>query len=152
MCSSDLHGSVNLFWSKQVLLQKCLQQYAAHFAGSENGYANVGQLRGYLSGFNGYLRHVFFLGRNGSGLQLSRILVRTALCRSGGLAVLARIHQNGNRQLIFRVNKQTLFLARNPCVDPVREHVQRQSSGIEYLVVKSAQVELVAQILLGAIA
>jgi hypothetical protein len=34
-----------------------LQQDAAHLAGSQNGYANLGQLRGYFCGLNGYLRH-----------------------------------------------------------------------------------------------
>jgi hypothetical protein len=44
---------------KEVLLQKGLQQDAAHFSGAQNGHANLGQLCGYLRGLNGDLGHVF---------------------------------------------------------------------------------------------
>ena len=40
------NSPVNLVGSKQVLLQECLQQDAAHLAGAQNGYVEVGQLRG----------------------------------------------------------------------------------------------------------
>jgi hypothetical protein len=52
------HGGVNLLGSEEVLLQEGLQQDAAHLAGAQNGYADLGQLRGYFGGLNGYLRHV----------------------------------------------------------------------------------------------
>ncbi len=44
------HGGVNLVRRKQVLLQKRLQQNAAHLARAQHGDAHVGQLRGYFSG------------------------------------------------------------------------------------------------------
>jgi hypothetical protein len=52
---------VNLVGSKQVLLQEGLQQNSAHLPGSQYGYADLGQLRGYFGGLNGYLRHNHFL-------------------------------------------------------------------------------------------
>ena len=53
------HGGVNLPGRKQVLLEEGLQQNAAHFARAQHGQANLGQLRRYLVGLYGYLRHVF---------------------------------------------------------------------------------------------
>jgi hypothetical protein len=50
---------VNLAGREKILLQKGLQQDAAHLAGSQNGHADVGQLRGYFGGLNGYLCHSF---------------------------------------------------------------------------------------------
>ena len=43
-------------------------------------------------------------------------------------------------------------LLRDPRVDPLIEHVERQCARIDHLVVKRANVELVAQRLLGAVA
>jgi hypothetical protein len=37
------------------------------------------------------------------------------------------------------------FLVDNPPVDPVAQHIQRQRARVQYLVVKSAQIEFVAQ-------
>jgi len=37
---------VNLIGSEEILLQKRLQQNAAHLAGAKHGNANMGQLRG----------------------------------------------------------------------------------------------------------
>jgi hypothetical protein len=48
---------VNLLGSEEVLLEKGLQQNAAHLASAQNGNANLGQLRGYCGGLNGYLCH-----------------------------------------------------------------------------------------------
>ena len=50
-------GGVNLVRGEEVLLEKGLQQNAAHFARAKNGYVQFGQLRGYCGGLNGYLRH-----------------------------------------------------------------------------------------------
>jgi hypothetical protein len=36
------HGGVNLVGGKQILLQKGLEQDATHFAGAQNGHADVG--------------------------------------------------------------------------------------------------------------
>jgi hypothetical protein len=53
------NGGVNLVRGKQVLLQKGLQQDAAHLACAQNGHADVGQLRRDFCGFNGDLGHGF---------------------------------------------------------------------------------------------
>jgi hypothetical protein len=50
-----------------------LQQNAAHLSGAQNGDANVGQLRGYFGGLNGYLRH--------DSVSLSRMSVMVLLTR-----------------------------------------------------------------------
>jgi hypothetical protein len=49
---------MNLIRGEQVLLQKSLQEGAAHLAGAQNGHADVGQLRGYFGGLNSDLCHV----------------------------------------------------------------------------------------------
>ena len=38
------NGGVNLVGSEEILLEEGLQEDAAHFAGSEDGYADVGKL------------------------------------------------------------------------------------------------------------
>ena len=50
-------GGVDLVRGEEVLLEKGLKQNSAHFARAENGYVQVGQLRGNCGGLNGYLRH-----------------------------------------------------------------------------------------------
>jgi hypothetical protein len=48
---------VDLVRGKEILLEKGLEQNSAHFARAENGDVQIGQLRGYCGGLNGYLRH-----------------------------------------------------------------------------------------------
>jgi hypothetical protein len=52
---------VNLIRRKQVLLQKGLQQNAAHFARAQNGHADRGQLRGCIWDFDSDIGHRDFL-------------------------------------------------------------------------------------------
>jgi hypothetical protein len=55
------HSCVNLVGRKEILLQKSLEQNAAHLAGAEHGNADVGQLRGNTLRFYGDIGHVIFL-------------------------------------------------------------------------------------------
>jgi hypothetical protein len=74
---------VNLLGSKEVLLQKSLQQDSAHLAGAQNGHADLGQLRGNFGGLNGYLRHDFPCLQMKIVVQLFRILALEQICPAG---------------------------------------------------------------------
>src|ERR1039458_6397526 len=44
------------------------------------------------------------------------------------------------------------FLLRDPRIDAVAQHVQRQGAGVQHLIVEGAQVEVIAQSRLGPLA
>jgi hypothetical protein len=77
---------VNLIGSEEILLQKSLEQNAAHLAGAKHGDADVGQLCGNTCGFYSDIGHGgFFL------LRIELLLEYLPLLRQGTAKHPARL-------------------------------------------------------------